>query len=205
MIATEVGVPLFWTPDEVKMPVRDKNTSFHGGEEYEFQARRQWRFLLWIWYTWCFPIILLLRLSWGFWGTWITVLRFSIQYLLVCVILQSTRLACARAFLVYTFGLLIFCSYRDGNIAFIHTQWTWHKHLNTNRCLTKVHMWKGIKCYSSNIASLGNIVTISTLLSLYRWSIDGVDDVYVHEQCNDNNWDETTYSSSRIKMKYWAD
>ena len=54
------------------------------------------------------------------------------------------------------------------------------------------------KYYGTNIAPLGKIVTISTLLLLYRLSINGEDIVYVHEQCNVCNWEETTYASSMI-------
>ena len=42
---------------------------------------------------------------------------------------------------------------------------------------------KGVKYYGSNIEQFGNIVTIQTLLSLYSWSMNGGDNVYVHEQC----------------------
>ena len=48
---------------------------------------------------------------------------------------------------------------------------------------------------------MGNNVAISTLLLLHRWSINGGDVVYVHEQCNGQNWDKTTYASNRIKAK----
>ena len=57
---------------------------------------------------------------------------------------------------------------------------------------------KGVKYYGSNIAWFGNIVTLSTLLSLYRQSIHDGDNVYIHEQCNVNNREETTYASRRI-------
>ena len=61
-----------------------------------------------------------------------------------------------------------------------NTSGTLEKLLNTNPCLIKVHEWKGVKNNDSNIAPLGNIVTISTLLSLYRWSVNGEHVVSVH-------------------------
>ena len=55
----------------------------------------------------------------------------------------------------------------------------------------------GVKYNGSNIAPLGNIVTISTLLLLYRCSINGGDVVHVHE-CSVNHREETIFASSRI-------
>ena len=57
---------------------------------------------------------------------------------------------------------------------------------------------KGVKYYGSNIVWFGYTVTISTLLSLYRQSINGGDIVYVHEQCNIIDWEEIACASRRI-------
>ena len=43
---------------------------------------------------------------------------------------------------------------------------------------------EGVQYIGSSIAPLGSIVTISTLLSLYRWGINGEHVVHVHDQCN---------------------
>ena len=113
--------------------------------------------------------------TWLYRGT--LLLRFSIH----CYLCESYTclLVCLVFELVFIFCLLLFCS-GIGYIAFIHQGhcinfWVW------TYAYLKYMCGKGVKYNGSNIAPFGNIVTISTLLSLYRWSTNDWDDVYAHE------------------------
>ena len=104
-------------------------------------------------------------------------------------------LACPVIQLIYIIGLFIFCSHCDGNIAFINWE-HWKNIWIKSHTLFKYIMESGVMYIWFNFAPLGNILTISTHLLLYRLSINGEDVVYVHEQFNANNWDETISASS---------